>query len=322
MHCHFLIASGSNEEMTVHLKLVHDYKQSNRTILTGIKKDGTTFPLSIHTVPILKNKDCIGTRGIIIDLTEQKRSELQLQKITEDLKALNNSKDKFFSIIAHDLRSPFNTFLGFTEILDEEIHTLPKDELQTIITSMRSSATNLYQLLENLLEWSLLHREITKFEPKTTMLLPLVQTCHEIITDTAKQKRIEVNIDVPGSIEVVADIHMLLSIIRNLLSNAIKFTHRGGVIQISARASGEHFVTIAVKDTGIGIRPELMEKIFFIDTINKTTGTEGELSTGLGLILSKEFVEKHGGKIWVESVEGKGSTFYFTLLGNMNTDIA
>jgi PAS domain S-box-containing protein len=316
------IAPESIAEMTKHMNSVHELKQPNKTVLVGIKKDRTTFPFSIHTVPIIENDDCTGTRGIIIDLTEQKRFESQLQKNAEDLDALNKSKDKFFSIISHDLRSPFTSFLGFTEILDEELHTLPKDELQTIISSMRSSASNLYQLLENLLEWSLLHREITTFKPENTLLLPLVKTCHATIIDAAQHKGIGVSINVSDSISVVADIHMLQTIIRNLLSNAIKFTHRGGFVEISATASEKHLVTISVKDTGIGIRAELFEKIFLIDTINKTKGTEGELSTGLGLILCKEFVEKHGGKIWVESEAGNGSTFNFTLAGNMNKVIA
>jgi signal transduction histidine kinase len=271
------------------------------------------FPFSIHSVPILFNNRCIGTRGIIINLTEQKHYEDQLQKNAEDLKALNNSKDKFFSIIAHDLRSPFSSFLGFTEILDEEIETLPEDELHTIITSMRKSASNLYQLIENLLEWALLHREITKFEPAAVQLAPLVQTCIDLVADNAQLKSIEIKTGIPSSMEVIADTHMLQTIIRNLLSNAVKFTPKGGKVELSAQSNEEHFITIAVKDNGIGIPAEMLGSIFLIDTSNKTKGTEGELSTGLGLILCKEFVEKHGGKIWVESEVGKGSSFYFTI---------
>jgi PAS domain S-box-containing protein len=308
-----LVAHESQDDIHMHMEVVYEFKKSDRAIMTGITKDGTTFPLSIHTVPVINNNRCIGTRGIIINLTEQKRFEDQLQKNAEDLQALNNSKDKFFSIIAHDLRSPFTTFLGFTEILDEEIDTLPKEELHSIVTYMRTSALNLYQLLENLLEWSLLHREITKFEPQATLLFPLVQNCLDTISDSAKQKGIDVKIEISEFLKVVADIHMLQTIIRNLLSNAVKFTPRGGYVQVSANTDEEQFVTIAVKDTGIGISADMLNKIFLIDTNNKTKGTEGEVSTGLGLILCKEFVEKHGGKIWVESEEGKGSTFYFTV---------
>jgi signal transduction histidine kinase len=236
-----------------------------------------------------------------------------MQKNAEDLQALNNSKDKFFSIIAHDLRSPFTTFLGFTEILEEELNTLPKDELQSIVTYMRNSAINLYQLLENLLEWSLLHRDVTRFEPEKVRLLPLVQNAANTILDSAKLKDINLSINIPEFLDVTADIHMMQTIIRNLLSNAVKFTPRGGSVQISAYTREEHFVTLAVTDTGIGIPAEMLQKIFQFDANNKTKGTEGELSTGLGLILCREFVEKHGGKIWVESKEEKGSTFYFTV---------
>lgn len=310
-----MVAPESREDMHLHMEAVYEYNKSDRAIMTGITKTGTTFPLSIHSVPIIVENKCIGTRGIIIDLTEQKRYEDQLQKNAEDLKALNNSKDKFFSIIAHDLRSPFTSFLGFTEILDEEFDTLPEEELRTIVTLMRRSAGNLYQLLENLLEWSLLHREITKFEPKITQLLPLVADCIEIINDSARQKDIDLTSEISDSLEVLADIHMLMTIIRNLLTNAVKFTPRGGHVHISATETEEHLVTIAVNDTGIGISAEMIGKIFLIDTNNKTKGTEGEVSTGLGLILCKEFVEKHGGEIRVESEDGKGSTFYFTLKG-------
>ena len=304
----------SLDEITSHINTVHDLKQPCKSTLTGIRKDGTTFPLSIHTVPILKNNICQGARGIIIDLTEQKRYEEQLHKNAEDLKTLNNSKDKFFSIIAHDLRSPFTSFLGFTEILDEEFDTLPETELQTIITSMRKSASNLYQLLENLLEWSMLHREITNFEPKNILLLPLITNCLELISISARQKEISISVDVPEKLMIKADIHMLQTIIRNLVSNAVKFTNRGGSVQIFASAKGEQFVSLTVKDTGIGICRQKQDEIFRLNANSKSRGTEGELSTGLGLILCKEFVEKHGGRIWVESEEGQGSAFTFTFM--------
>ncbi len=308
-----LVAPESIEDMRIHMETIYELKKTDRAIMTGMKKDGTEFPVSIHSVPIIYKNKCIGTRGIIINLTEQKKFEDQLQMNAKDLQNLNNSKDKFFSIIAHDLRSPFNSFLGFTEILEEEFETLPKDELKTIISFLGNSARNLFQLLENLLEWSLLQREITQFEPKTTLLYPLVENCNNITIDLARQKKIDIKIDIAKDLEVIADVHMLQTIIRNLLTNAIKFTPRDGHIQISASQDEEHFVTIGVTDTGIGIQEERLKDIFRIDSNNKTKGTDGEVSTGLGLILCKEFVEKHGGKIWVKSETGKGSTFYFTV---------
>ncbi len=308
-----IVASINHQEIAQHLATIHDLKRPARSILTGRKNDGTTFPVSIHTVPILHNQKCHGARGIIIDLTEQKRTEEQLQKNADDLNALNKSKDKFFSIIAHDLRSPFTSFLGFTEILDEEFDSMPEEEVLSIISSLRTSASNLYQLLENLLQWSLLQREIIKFEPKTRQLFPLVRNCIEVISVTAKQKEIDIRIDISENLEITADIHMLQTIIRNLVSNAIKFTGRGGYVHITAVSEEKHLFLFSVKDNGIGISPERQQEIFRLDANNKTKGTEGELSTGLGLILCKEFVEKHGGRIWVESIEGKGSTFHFTI---------
>lgn len=310
-----LVAPESFDNMHQHIEIIYGFVKANRTLMTGITKKGKTFPMSIHTVPVTVNNKCTGTRGVIIDMTEQKRFEEQLHKNAEDLQALNTSKDKFFSIIAHDLRSPFTSFLGFTEILDEEFDTLPEAELKSIVSLMRGSALNLYQLLENLLEWSLLHREITQFEPRVTQLLPLVESCEEVIIHSARKKEITLKTEIPGDLMVVADTHMLMTIIRNLLTNAVKFTHKGGHVSVAAYTSGEQIVTVAVNDTGIGISADLIGKIFRIDSNNKTKGTEGEVSTGLGLILCKEFVEKHGGEIWVESEEGKGSTFFFTLKG-------
>jgi PAS domain S-box-containing protein len=308
-----LVSPENHDEIRLHMEAVFGLKKSDRAIMTGITKSGLTFPFSIHSVPIVSGNKFIGIRGVIIDLTEQKRFEEQMQRNAEDLQAVINSKDKFFSIIAHDLRSPFTTFLGFTEILDEEIDTLPKEELKSIVTYMRTSAVNLYQLLENLLEWSLLHRDVTRFEPETVQLIPLVNNCINIIADNAKLKEIDLKVEIPDSLNVIADTHMLLTIIRNLLSNAVKFTHTGGSVTISAYATADHFVTLVVKDTGTGIKPDILKNLFIIDANNKTKGTDGELSTGLGLILCKEFVEKNGGKIWVESEEDKGSTFYFTV---------
>lgn len=308
-----LVSPENRDEIRLHMEAVFGPQKSDRASMTGITKSGATFPFSIHSVPIISGNRSIGTRGVIIDLTEQKRFEDQMQKNAADLQALNNSKDKFFSIIAHDLRSPFTAFLGFTEILDEEVDTLPKEELKSIVSYMRTSAINLYQLLENLLEWSLLHRDVTRFEPETLQLLPIVNNCTNIISDNAKLKEIDIQIEIPENLHVIADSHMLLTIIRNLLSNAVKFTPTGGFVRISASAAEDHFVTVSVNDTGTGIKTEMIKKLFIIDANYKTKGTDGELSTGLGLILCKEFVEKNGGKIWVESEEEIGSTFYFTV---------
>jgi len=307
------IAPESSAELDFFISKTIQSLQTGRTILSGIKNGGSTFPLSVHMVPITESGKCVGTRGIIIDMTEQKRFEDQLQKNAADLNTLNISKDKFFSIIAHDLRSPFTSFLGFTEILDDEFDSMSQSEMHMIISSLRTSASNLFQLLENLLQWSLLQREIIKFKPETKFLHSLVDNCIEVNYITATQKEIEIRNEIPLDFEIKADIHMLQIIIRNLVSNAIKFTTRGGYVQISANSEEKHFYLIAVKDTGIGIPAERHEEIFRLDSNDKTKGTEGELSTGLGLILCKDFVEKHGGEIWVESIEGQGSTFQFTL---------
>ncbi|MEI6577429.1 MAG: HAMP domain-containing sensor histidine kinase [Bacteroidota bacterium] len=226
---------------------------------------------------------------------------------------LISEKDKFFSIIAHDLRSPLTTFLGFTQLLEAELDTMTLKEIQLIAKSMRSSATNLFNLLGNLLEWSRMKRGVTPFFPDTLFLLDTISGGLQTIADSALQKTIAVQYDIPGDLQVFADQFMLTSTVRNLVSNAVKFTKPGGTISISANSSTANWVTMFIKDTGIGMDQETLSKLFQLDGQINRIGTEGELSTGLGLLLCKEFVEKHGGSLWAESEEEIGSTFCFTL---------
>jgi PAS domain S-box-containing protein len=247
------------------------------------------------------------------DIIDRKRAEEELIIKNEELLAVNAEKDKFFSIIAHDLRSPFNAFLGFTQMMAEELNTMSIREVQTIAVSMRNSATNLFQLLENLLEWSRFQRGVTGFDPETILLVPKIEECMESVSESATKKGIEIEFDIPDGLVIFADEKMFDSIIRNITFNAVKFTSNGGSITIAAKYASGNFVEISIKDTGIGMNKDVLNNIFMQNEISKRTGTEGELSTGLGLLICKEFIEKHGGKIWVESVEEKGSVFSFTL---------
>jgi signal transduction histidine kinase len=181
---------------------------------------------------------------------------------------------------------------------------------------MRKSAINLYSLLENLLEWSKMQRGVIEFSPERIVLADRIIYCVDMISGPAAKKAITLYYNIPDYIEVIADKHMLDAIIRNLVSNSIKFTNRNGIITVSASESDEGIVKISVHDTGIGMDAVMVKDLFKLDVDTRRKGTDDEPSTGLGLLLCKEFVEKHGGEIWVESAEGVSSTFTFSIDNN------
>lgn len=244
---------------------------------------------------------------------ERKKAEEEISFKNEQLQLINAEKDKFFSIIAHDLRGPLSAFVDATQILTEEIQNMDLEEIKDITMSMKTSASNIYGLLENLLEWSRLRRGAMDFVPENLNLKKKIEASIDVLSESARKKRIGLTISVPGELEIRADIHMFDTIIRNLISNAIKFTISGGKVIVTANYNGDHYVVVKISDSGIGMTPELKNKLFQIDEKTSRPGTEGETSTGLGLLLCKEFIEKHGGKIWVESSVGQGSTFSFSL---------
>ncbi|MCX6320214.1 MAG: PAS domain S-box protein [Bacteroidia bacterium] len=244
---------------------------------------------------------------------ERKKAEEEIKLKNELLQTINAEKDKFFSIIAHDLRGPLSAFVDATRILAEEIQSMTLDEIRDITISMKTSASNIYSLLENLLEWSRLRRDVMDFVPEKLNLKKKIDACIDVLSESAREKQIEIAIFIPDELEVLADNHMFDTVIRNLLSNAIKFTPVGGKVSVTARCNNDHFVEVKIIDSGIGMTPELKNKLFLISEKTSRPGTEGEMSTGLGLLLVKEFIEKHGGKIWVDSEVGKGSTFSFTI---------
>ena len=242
----------------------------------------------------------------------QKQS-LELQQQGKELHELNATKDKFFSIIAHDLRGPFNGFLGLTRVMVEDLSDLTQGEILKFAVSMRNSATNLFQLLENLLEWSRSQRGLVNFEPEPFLLRSMIVESMQTLMDTAHKKGVGISFEIPDDLEVYADKYMLASILRNLASNALKFSRKGGSVTIAAKPIPGNSVEISVRDQGIGMSSSMVDNLFRIDVQTNRKGTENEPSSGLGLLLCKDFIEKHGGKIWVESEEGKGSTLYFTL---------
>lgn len=240
-------------------------------------------------------------------------THLNLYNQKKELQRINAEKDRFFSIIAHDLRGPFSSFLGVTQLLDEKLSELTKEDIQDFAASMRISATNLFSLLENLLQWAKIKQGLIPFEPKNMLLFKIAEESIVNVHEPAKNKRIEIVNDIEDGVEVYADKNMLQTVIRNLVSNAIKFTPKGGKISLNAKVNEDKSVEVSVKDSGIGMNPIMMDNLFRLDVRTNRPGTEGEASTGLGLILCKDFIEKQGGKIWVESEEGKGSVFHFTV---------
>jgi PAS domain S-box-containing protein len=262
----------------------------------------------------------ISNETIENELFEKNELIEELTDTKESLEKINSEKDKFFSIIAHDIKSPFSGFLGLTKIIAEEYQNLTMKEVQEYGKNMQESANNLYKLLENLLEWSRMQRGVTEFNPEICMLTYLVKQNIDIVTEFAKQKNIKFINNIQDNAQVISDIPMLHTVLRNLISNAIKFTPKGGQIEIGAKIIqtqinkiSDGSIEIYVKDSGIGMSADTISKLFQVDQKVSRPGTEGEPSTGLGLLLCRDFIERHGGKIWVESEVGNGSTFHFTL---------
>jgi signal transduction histidine kinase len=251
-------------------------------------------------------------RKLKLEIEERKRAESALQESETKLREANAAKDKFFSLIAHDLRNPFNAVIGFSNLLRENINEFDINEISEYIGYINDSAINAYTLLGNLLDWARSQTNSIQFNPEAVNICEIIKSTLIILSGEATKKNIIINSSVSAECTVMADSNMVSAVLRNLISNAIKFTRPGGVIHLSSRMAGDkNEFTIA--DNGVGIQPQDIEKLFRIDAKVYTKGTSNESGTGLGLILCKEFVEKNSGTIRVESEHGKGSRFIFTL---------
>jgi len=240
---------------------------------------------------------------------------------TAELNELNASKDRFFSIIAHDLKNPFTSIIGFSEMMNETGIQSNPVLLQEYSLKINESAVQTYRLLENLLEWANSQRGKLSFTLVAINLRELIRDEFAIVEEVAANKSIQLKNNVSDGLIIFADKNMLRTILRNLITNGIKFTRKNGEVQVNSVVIDGH-VEISVTDNGIGISPEIIGRLFRIDANLATRGTENERGTGLGLFLCKEFVEKHGGKIWVESQVGVGSIFKFIIpLGLTNEEL-
>ncbi|MDP3148357.1 MAG: PAS domain S-box protein [Ignavibacteria bacterium] len=276
------------------------------------RKDGSPYD-TLLTLSIIHFKNQPMIQALVEDITERKKAEMIIEKTNKELINLNAEKDKFFSIIAHDLRSPFHGFLSMTEMMADSREEISQADLVEYSKKLNRAANNLYKLLENLLAWAQVKNGSIDFAPINFDLSMIVFQNIDTLNQQAQQKGITIINEIEHGQKVYADEKMVGSVLRNLLSNAVKFTKKDGIITLKANAASNDMIEIAVEDTGIGISERLVNKLFKLDEKVGRKGTEGESSTGLGLLLCKEFVEKHGGKIWVESEEGKGSTFTFSL---------
>jgi PAS domain S-box-containing protein len=273
----------------------------------GRKKTIRIIGKAVDTADLSK-----GTICLLEDVTEQKKAELTIQNQTQELIKLNADKDRFISILAHDLKSPFNSILGFLDLLSNNMQEYDSTTILRYINIINNSAIRTYHLLEDTLLWANAQSGKLPFEPEKQSFKTICKNVIDSLSLSARNKNIKVNYFVADELLVYADRHMLNTIIRNLVSNAIKFTNDNGRIDIYGLQKDSTF-TITVCDNGVGIDPLLLTKLFNFSEIISTNGTANEKGTGLGLLLCKEFVEKHGGKIWVESRLNNGSSFYFTL---------
>lgn len=249
---------------------------------------------------------------LALNLMNARSKTIKIQHLNEQLKKVNLSKDRFISVLAHDLKSPFNSLLGFSEVLNENINELSKEQIEEFARNINSSAQVTYLLLEELLLWARIQTDHFPFTPK---VINLFDTCKQIIDDhhlIAAQKKITIQNELEVNLNVKADELMLKTILRNLISNAIKFTNEGGLIQIKAESKQEK-VAVSISDNGIGMTSIELADLFDLSHVHSKLGTANEKGTGLGLLLCKDLVEKHSGEIWVESSPGKGSHFSFTL---------
>ena len=230
------------------------------------------------------------------------------QKVMKD----SVEKDKFFSIISHDLMNPFNALLGFSNILKDAVKENDQKEIEECSTIVHQSATRISNLLQNLLVWSRMHNGKIQFSPKSARIEELISNTMMVLSPVAQNKQIKLDWSVDGDITAKLDTNMIGSVLQNLVTNAIKFTEKGGEVRVSAFIESEN-LNIEVADTGVGMTDEQIQKLFRLDKTASSRGTDDEVGTGLGLIISKEFVEMHCGKIWVESTLGKGSKFCFRI---------
>lgn len=312
--------------------LINDFKVEN-----SLKKgypEGHVAMSRFLTIPVFEKNEIIAVIGVgnketdyddidimqlsllassVWSITNKKEDELKIKKYADELKESNATKDKFFSIIAHDLKNPFQSILGFSELLLKNVENYDVTKIKSHISKIYTSANNTFKLLNNLLDWARLQRGIMPFSPDKLHLILQANEVLSTLSEQATAKDIQLINNISDDILIIADSNMFNTSLRNLITNAIKFSYPNSKIELNA-VIDDNFAIISVKDTGTGIESSTLNNLFSVGQNISKSGTQAERGTGLGLILCKEFVEKNGGKIWAESEVGKGSVFYFSVL--------
>ncbi|SDB09023.1 PAS domain S-box-containing protein [Desulfonatronum thiosulfatophilum] len=308
-------------------RYVPEWREAVGEAFTKCVKEGLPFDMEVEIINKRDNRiwirksgeairnesgEIIRLEGAMQDITDRVQDKEALVRNNQQLQKALDEKDKFFSIIAHDLKSPLAGFMALTKMLTEEFTTLPLKDLRQMIYELAQATETMFNLLKNLLEWSLMQRGLLTYNPVICLLADPIEHIVELFQTTAGNKNVVLQSELDQNLLVCADMQMLNTIIRNLISNAIKFSMSGGTIFISA-VRDKDMAVVTVQDNGVGMDEEHLSNLFILTRKKSLRGTQGELGTGLGLLLCKDFVAKHGGRIWVESQPGKGSTFSFAL---------
>jgi len=267
---------------------------------------GLVFPL------IGLDGEMLGYVKILRDLTESKKSEDAIKKYIKELEDLQTHKENVLAILSHDLRSPLTTIIGIANFLKSNLDTMEPQEVKEFVEMIHTSSNNELAILDNLLEWARIKYASDLFSPKKLKLTEYIDRVFKTLKETASRNTIHLHNETEENTFVFADDKMLISIIQNIVSNAIKHTEKGGTVSISAKTMNENMI-IQVKDTGVGMSKEMQDKLFSPQMKTLSKARKDKKGAGIGLLLVKGFVEKNGGKVWVESIVGEGSSFYFTL---------
>ncbi|HAF29823.1 MAG TPA: hypothetical protein DCG75_12330 [Bacteroidales bacterium] len=278
-----------------------------------ITPNGKLVYLECSANPIFdEDGQIVGSLGIARDITDRKKADKELKESKKQLEEIIESKDKFLSIIAHDLRDPFNTLIGYSDLILTQFESLSKEKIEKYVQAINSSSNKGFNLLQNLLDWSKAESGRITYTPEKVDISKTFDFIISSLEYSSAAKSISIKKNLDNSFIIVADENMLKTVLRNLISNAIKFSFKNSEILIDVIEEKLQYI-INIIDSGIGISEENLSKIFSPDINFSQKGTKEERGTGLGLIICKEFVTKWGGRIWVESDYGKGSTFSFSI---------
>lgn len=277
---------------------------------TYIKKDGTNYPVQLAGTTLRNENNTIyGVLGIATDISKIKAQSAIIESQNHHLEILNATKDKFFSIVAHDFKSPLNSLKGFSTLLIDYYDSLSKEEIMEMSQELNRSVDNTIKMADNLITWARIQMNQMEYKPQLIQVKEIVSNIFEVYKEVGKSKGINVNCFIDDSLTIIGDKNQIEFIIRNIVNNAIKFTNKDGSVNISVKSLPDGNIEISISDNGIGISDKLIDKLFLIKNNQSRDGTAGEKGTGLGLMLSYEFIKLNGGQIEVESFLGKGTTF-------------